>query len=63
MNFARTQICSLDKRSLKDIACSNEDELIRLPPHLKYLQWYQVALDSITAKNFNRNNQNKIKTP
>ena len=51
MNFARTQICSLDKRSLKNIACSNEDELIRLPPHFKYLQWYQVALDSITAKN------------
>lgn len=33
VNFIRTQICSLNRHSLKDIECSIDDELIQLPPY------------------------------
>ena len=50
MNFLRTSISALNKKSLKLIADKVNDELLRLPDHFKYWQWYLAILDSIKSK-------------
>ena len=52
MSFIRTLMSSLNKHSIKNIVCSIDDELIRLPPHLKYFQLHQEELNSIKCKDF-----------
>ena len=60
MNFIRTSVASLNKKSLKDIANVMNDEILRLPSHFKYLQWYFATIDAIKSKMY----QPKIqKTP
>ena len=51
MNFFRTQIASLNKKSSKNIASYSSDKMSRLPCHFKYTQCCNAALDSIELKN------------
>ena len=41
-----THIATLNKKSLKNIASYLSDEILRLPCHFKYIQWYHIELDS-----------------
>ena len=51
MNFIRTQTSSLNKCSLKNIACCINDQLLQLQHHFKNFQWYQPTLD-LSESNF-----------
>ena len=57
----RTQKSSLNKYRLKNIECSVDDELIRLPPYCHCFQWYQAALTQSRANFYNKHQTNIIK--
>ena len=61
MNFIRTSVACLDKKSLKDICNIMNDEIIRLPSHFKYLQWYLATIDSIKSKLYQPKSQKIFK--
>ena len=44
MNLIRDQTSSLNTSSLKNIACSINDELLQLQHQFKYSQWFRVTL-------------------
>ena len=50
MNVIRILVSGLNKKSLKEIADSLNDEILRLPLHFKYRQWYLAAIDCIKSK-------------
>ena len=54
MNFIRAQICSLNKRSLKNFSCSIDGELIGFALHFKYVE-------SGMQNSLNRNHQKRRK--
>ena len=61
MNFIRTSVASLNKKSLKDIANVMNDEVLRLPSHFKYLQWYFSTIDAIKSKMYQPKIQKSLK--
>ena len=49
MNVIRIPTGSLNKKTLKDIANIINDEIVTLPSHFKYIQWYIQTLDNIKS--------------
>ena len=57
INFIRISIASLNRKSVKEIANGINDEIVRLPSHFKYIQWYFPSFDNINPK------QHKLELP
>lgn len=53
MKSLHTQIATLNKKALKNIASYLSDEILRLPCNFKNIQWYHPALNSIDSKIYN----------